>query len=67
MYKKMIILVFILLVLSATPILALEEVTIDAQASSVFMSYGSVLLKTATILTVRLGPIWSTFIPNPLV
>ncbi|MGI6145232.1 MAG: hypothetical protein GX092_05580 [Clostridia bacterium] len=50
MYKKMIILVFILLVLSATPILALEEVTIDAQASSVFMSYGSSIAKNGNYI-----------------
>jgi maltose-binding protein MalE len=51
MYKKMIILVFMLLVLSATPILALEEVTIDAQASSVFLTYGSSIGKNTNTIT----------------
>ncbi|MFA6662440.1 MAG: hypothetical protein WCS56_05360, partial [Bacilli bacterium] len=51
MYKKLTILVLVLLVLSATPLWAAEEITIAPQASSVFMAYGSGIAKNGSSIT----------------
>jgi hypothetical protein len=50
-YKKLTILVLMLLVLMTTPLWAMEEITIDPQASSVFLAYGSGIAKNGDSIT----------------
>jgi hypothetical protein len=51
MYKKLTILVLVLFMLMTTPLWAVEEITIDPQASSVFLSYGSSIAKNGDSIT----------------
>lgn len=51
MFKKMLLLVLVLLVFLTTPLFAQEEIILEAQASSVFMSYGSSIAKNGNTIS----------------